>query len=405
VQINIKHALIINSDRLEPVHILAERPDVRLSAIVKPKYAHLYAGIAKTHCVSDVSRIDEVIAAAYSLMGDSPFDGVLAPLERSVASAAYVRSHLGIQGMGVEVAASFSNKYVMKRRLCAAGLPVADFAAVPTLADLPRVAPSVGWPIVLKPAVGAGSQHTWRFDGHDDVSAFLSSAAAQALTDARVPLLVERFIEMDAELHCDAIMHDAATVAFSASCYFSPVLRESSGSVGSYTLSADDPRNDELRVLHDLVIQALGMRSGVSHLEVFQTRRGLVIGEIACRPGGGGVAATVRDRHGWDLWRGFVQASLGEQPEITVGGGAKAVTGWLCLPARNGLIMDLTPVGELTAIPGVHHVDMKYEIGQAVSEKISSTFSSGVAYFTANNYREASLIHSEITSRYYIRTV
>ena len=147
------------------------------------------------------------------------------------------------------------------------------------------------------------------------------------------------------------------------------------------------------------------MRSGVSHLEVFQTRRGLVIGEIACRPGGGGVAATVRDRHGWDLWRGFVQASLGEQPEITVGGGAKAVTGWLCLPARNGLIMDLTPVGELTAIPGVHHVDMKYEIGQAVSEKISSTFSSGVAYFTANNYREASLIHSEITSRYYIRTV
>lgn len=376
-----------------------------MSVIVKPKYAHLYQGMASIRCVSDVGRTDEVLAAAYSLMGQVPFSGVLAPLERSVISAAFVRSYLGIQGMDVATAAAFANKFVMKRRLCAAGLPVAEFAAVPTLADLPGIARSVGWPVVLKPAVGAGTQRTWLLGSAEDVEAFLRGPAAEVVAGAGVPLLAERYIDMEAELHCDAIVRDGTSAAFSASRYFAPLLGEVGGFVGSYTLAASDPLAGQLRRLHDEVVQALGMRSGVTHLEVFQTRDGLVVGEVACRPGGGGVVSAIRDKHGWDLWRGFAATSLGEQADVCPGGGTDAVTGWLGLPGRNGRIVELTPAGELTAIPGVRRVEMIHQVGQVVAEKVTSTFNSGVAYFEVPGYKAAQQVHEEIISRYHIQTV
>jgi ATP-grasp domain len=400
-----KRALIINSDRMEPVRMLTARPDVELFAIVKPKYSHLYAGIAETHCVSDVGSADEVLAAAYSLMGQVPFDGVLAPLERSVLSAAFVRSYLGIPGMDLGTAAAFANKFVMKRRLRAAGVAVADFAAVPALAELPGIARGLGWPVVLKPAVGAGTQRTWRFSSAEDVRAFLGGPGAQAVAAARAPLLAEHFIDMEAELHCDAIVQDGAAVAFSASRYFRPLLSDIGGFVGSYTLSPGDGLLGQLRGLHERVIRALGMQAGVTHLEVFQTRHGLVVGEVACRPGGGGVPAVVRARQGWDLWGGFIATSLGEEATPRPAAGEGPVTGWLGLPSRNGLIIELSTARDLEAIAGVCRVEMVHRIGQVLAEKVTSTFNAGVAYFAVPDYRAAELLAEQIRSRYRIETM
>ncbi len=398
-------ALIINSDRMEPVHLLADRPGVELSAIVKPKYEHLYEGIAKTCPVSDVGHTDEVLSAAYSLMGNLPFRGVLAPLERSVISAAFVRSYLGIWGMGLATAAAFANKFVMKRRLRAAGVPVADFSAVSSLADLPSIARSLGWPVVLKPAVGAGTQRTWSLWSPEDVYTFLHGPGARAVAAAGAPLLAEHYIDMEAELHCDAIVQDSAVVAFSASRYFRPLLAEVGGFVGSYTLSPGDSLHSRLRSLHERVAEVLGMQSGVTHLEVFQTGHGLVVGEVACRPGGGGVPAVILAKHGWDLWRGFVATSLGEEMEIPQAGGSEAVIGWLGLPARNGLLVELSPAGELEAVPGVYRVEMIHRVGQVVAEKITSTFNAGIAYFSVPDYSSAEQIYEQISSSYHIKAV
>jgi ATP-grasp domain-containing protein len=401
-ELALRRVLIVNSDRMEPVRLLAARSDIALSAICKPKYAALYEGIAKVGCVSDVGRLDEVLAAAYSLISGGPFDAVVAALERSVVSAALVRSYFGIQGTGLATAAAFANKLVMKQRLRAAGVPVAGFAPVAGLSRLAAVAEGLGWPVVLKPAVGAGSQRTWRFSTPADVASFLASPAAGPA--AAGPLLAERYVEMTAELHCDAVVCDGRAMAFSASRYFTPLLDTLGGIFGSYTLRADDELLGRLRHLHDEVAGALGLRSGVTHLEVFETPQGLIVGEIACRPGGAGIPVTIRDHCGWDIWQAYVATSLGERVPPPPGD-REGVGGWIGLPGRNGLIVGLTPAEHLAAIPGIRRVDMYHRPGQVVEEKLASTFAAGMAYLSVSSYQEAMEVREKVQSCYRIEAL
>lgn len=83
---------------------------------------------------------------ASSLIVPATSDAVLAPTEFGVASAGLLRSSYGIDGMGFETAHAFANKYVMKKKLASAGVPVAPFRPVHRLADLPSAADELGWP-------------------------------------------------------------------------------------------------------------------------------------------------------------------------------------------------------------------------------------------------------------------
>jgi argininosuccinate lyase len=398
---------VINSDRMECVHLLAGMADVRLSAVVKPKYARLYDGIAEVACVSDVANTEEVLVAAYSLMHGEPFHGVIAPLERSIVSAAFVRSYFGMPGMDLATAAGFANKFVMKRRLRAAGIAVADFVGISGGTGLPAAARALGWPVILKPAVGAGAQRTWRLGSGAEVNGFLAGPGPAAI--AGTPMLVESYVPMRAELHCDGVVVDGATVALSASRYFRPLLTDLGGLIGSYTLTESDPLRDELRDLHRRVVEAMGLRSGVTHLEAFLTSSGLVMSEITCRPGGGGIAQVIQMRDGWDIWAAMVATTIGRPvagpatagPTATSG---DAIVGWCGLPGRNGVITELTEPEELMKIDGVCHVDMSHRVGQVVAEKLTSTFNAGVAYFAVADYDAARRVHTELCSRYRIET-
>jgi argininosuccinate lyase len=381
---------------------LAGTPSVRLSAIVKAKYAHLYAGVAEVACVSDVASTDEILGAAYSLMRGEPFDAVVAPLERSIVSAAYLRSYLGIPGMDLPTAARFANKFVMKRRLRADGIPVADFTGLADVGELRTVVRALGLPVVLKPAVGAGTQKTWLLRSETDLDEFLAGSGPASV--AGVPMLVERFVPMRTELHCDAVVVDGAVVSFSASRYFCPLLSDMGGLIGSYTLHESDPLHSGLRDLHDRVIGVLGLDSGVTHLESFDTSSGLVMSEVTCRPGGGGVPHVIETKHGWDIWQGLVATALGRPVPVTHRAPDPAVTGWCGLPGRNGVITELTDPDELLRIDGVTRVEMTHRIGQDVSEKMTSTFNAGIAYFTVPDYQRAESVHRELRARYRIRT-
>jgi hypothetical protein len=400
----VQRVLLINSDRLEPLEILAADPDVQLCAIVKPKYAHLYRDRAEVRCVSDVAQAGEVVNAAQSLAGPKPFDAVVTPLERSIISGGYVRSYLGIPGMGTEVAVGFANKSIMKKRLAAAGVPVSGFRPLRGTADLPAAGAELGWPVVLKPAIGAGTQHTYLIRDAAEAATLVHSSTAVQLDDLGVPLLLERYTAMTGELHADAVVCGGRAVAFSASRYFAPLLGDLGGFIGSYTLHDADPVHAALRTLHDRVTEVLGMVSGITHFEAYETANGLIVGEITCRPGGGGVPTVIRMKHGWDIWRALIATSSGAEPEITVSKSGEVI-GWCGLPGRNGRITALSSAAELTTLPGVVRVDMVHRKGQLVAEKATSTFNSGIAYFAVPDYESAHRVHAGLRATYHIECV
>ncbi|MFI7677441.1 hypothetical protein [Actinophytocola sp. NPDC049390] len=376
------HTLLINTVSTEPIESLETDPEIRLTVLTHPEYARHYRPETPMVLVDDVTDLRQVRDAVVELIRTTPIDHVVAPSERGLQPAGYVRSLLGLPGTGYDTANRFSNKYAMKRALAAAGLPVAPFAALGSLVDLPRRATELGWPVVVKPVIGAASRDTHVLADRAAFTELLSSPHAAGLRDCRYPLILERFVDVEAEFHCDGVVSDGTVRFASVSRYVLPPLVRRGRIAGSYTLPADSPDLAPVTELHRAAVAALGLRDGVTHLEVLRTGDGFLIGEISARPGAGGIGEMVRLRHGVDLWQALIDVSVGREPACVPTDSGDVVIACM-LPARAGRVEYVTPATELTALPGVVGVRRLVEPGTVVSDEISSGINAGVVFLRA----------------------
>jgi biotin carboxylase len=67
-----------------------------------------------------------------------------------------------------------------------------------------------------------------------------------------------------------------------------------------------------IQSLNRRIIEALKIRWGITHLEVYLTQKGLLFGEIALRPPGGYIMNALRHAWGFDPWAAFVAMELDE---------------------------------------------------------------------------------------------
>ncbi|MEK8104306.1 hypothetical protein NKG94_02555 [Micromonospora sp. M12] len=244
---------------------LEARADIRLSVITEPAYTSQYRVTTSVRTVPDVKDFDAVRGAAFDILRERPPVGVVVPSERALPTGGYLRTCLALPGSGFDVATAFSDKYVMKRRLSEAGVPVAAFRLATRAADVPAAAAALGWPVVVKPLRGSGSV------GWPDSTPRRPGSRPE-------PALVESFVRVSGEYHCDGVVHDGETVFASVSQYFAPLLGRRPDRAGSVSVPTDAPEHAPIVDLHRRVIRALGLRAGVTHLEVYRTDTGFVVG-------------------------------------------------------------------------------------------------------------------------------
>ena len=384
------HVLMINSGKSEAVDELRlAEPSVDLDVITEAGYAKQYPADVRLHFVADIGDLDAVRALALDLQRQRPIDRVLSPSERSQQPAGYLRTYLGLPGIGYEVANRFSNKAVMKRALTDAGIAVAEHRIVYDTAEVEPGAQRLGWPVVVKPALGTGSMNTVKADDAGQWREHLASEASAGLRRAvaRCPLLVERFVEMTGEYHCDGVVREGRVEFAAVSRYFMPLLGEIDAFTGSYVLPTGDPRIEAIGALHSRTVRALGLRDGVTHLEVFETRDGFLVGEIACRPAGGGIVEAVRLQFGVDLWRVSMDSALGRplvlpepaarlRPEIVVN----------CdLPIRPGRVLRISGANELAGLPGVISSRMSIGPGDVIGSRLHSASTTGLVFLAVED--------------------
>jgi len=373
-----KNVVVIGSDRLEPAEMLAADPEVELSVICKPKYAHLYRDLARDiRPVDDVADLAQARAAAREMLSRHPVDAVVAVIERAVLTGGFLRSLLDLPGPGFDLSLRCTDKYIMKRCLARAGIPVAPHSRLDDPGALPRVAERLGgWPVLLKPALGSGTMHQQAFPGPDSWRAFAAGGGLEPLTALGVPLVVERFLEVEREYHCDSVIGGGEVLFAAVGCYLTPPLRQT-GFGGVVLLDDADPEVREVLRLNAMALGALGLRDAVTHLEVLRTPQGPVVGEVALRPGGGGIQEALRFKYGRGLTAAFVQASIGRPPDLP-GAPRKGVVGVLGLPCANGRVVSITPEAELARLPGVVDVRLNRAVGDVIAEKLTSVFYSGL---------------------------
>lgn len=366
-----------------------DAPEIaHVSVITEPGYAQRYGPNVDVRLVESIQDVEQVRQTTMEILSERELHRVLSPFELGLPVAAYLRSYFGIPGLGYETALLFANKYLMKQKAAAAGLPGPAFRVAYTLRDVLPKATELGWPVVIKPVLGGGSLDVVVLNDPDEFVRFCASSASNSVRRLTVPLIVEEYVELEAEYHCDGIVHNGEVRFVALSKYLIPLLGCPVDLRASHILANDHPDRAEILDLHARTIHTLGLQSGVTHMEFLKTSRGLLTGEIACRPGGGGIPGAVRLQYGVDIWRAFLETSLGLEPQLL----PTARDGLLVhyqLPIKPGRIVRLSSAAELSAVPSVVRVDMHRQVGDIMRDRVGSSTATGVVYLSVQDEKEA----------------
>ncbi len=230
-------------------------------------------------------------------------DGILEPLQESLAE---VRQRLGIRGMDRAEARRFRDKAHMKETLRAAGLPCARHCLARNEAEAMAFADQV-LPIVAKPPAGAGAIDTFRIDERHQLEGWCRATPPTADR----PLLLEEFIEGD-EFSFDSVTVGGEHRFHSISRYAPTPLQVMRTPWIQWTVllprDIDGPEFADIGEAGPAALRALGMVTGISHMEWFRRADGsIAISEVAARPPGAQITSLISYAHDHDFYRAWAQ--------------------------------------------------------------------------------------------------
>jgi formate-dependent phosphoribosylglycinamide formyltransferase (GAR transformylase) len=220
--------------------------------------------------------------------------------------AARIREMLGLPGMTVQETIPFRDKEIMKRVLDQAGIRTPHHYSATTAAQVVEAAENIGYPLIVKPIAGAGSEHTYRIESREQLDGVLP--ALRSVTEVSV----EEFVEGD-DMTYETICIDGQIQHYSIGTYIprALVMKENEW-VSPITLVYRDPDTPELaagKQMGEAVLEALGFRTGYTHMEWYRTREGeAVFGEIGGRPPGAYLVDLINFASDIDTYTGWAEA-------------------------------------------------------------------------------------------------
>lgn len=314
---------------------LLDLPGVRLGVLSQVPQEGLPAaqrGRLVAHWrVADALSAAQLLGAARALAAQQgPIDRLFSATEQLQEQLAEVRAALGIAGMGVEATRNFRDKARMKAVLRAAGLPCARYRLVAAADAALAFAGEVGYPLVVKPPAGAGSQATYRADDEAGLRAALAAIAPEPGRET----LLEEFITGE-EHSFDTWCIEGRPVFHSLTEYLPAPLDAMRNPWIQWAVllprEVDAPRYDDIRAATFAALAALGMGSGLSHMEWFRRTDGsLAISEVAARPPGAQITTLMSRAHDFDSLAAWAELMVYDRfvpPERRYAAGAAFLRG------------------------------------------------------------------------------
>ena len=242
--------------------------------------------------------------------GLGPVDRLVGALEQLQVPLAEARARLGLPGMDVDTARNFRDKDRMKRVLRGAGIPVARHCLASDAEAARSFCREVGFPVVAKPPEGAGAKSTFRIDTRDRLESCLDFARPRP----GAPLLLEEFLH-GREHSFDSVLVDGEPRWFSVSDYHPTPLEVLENDWIQWAVhlprEVDGDEYREVRRIAGDAIRALGLRTGLTHMEWFRRPDGSVaVSEIAARPPGAQFMTLLSFAHDADLYRAWAELQV-----------------------------------------------------------------------------------------------
>jgi biotin carboxylase len=277
--------------------------------------------------VAGSQHIDDIIAAARAWHADETFDGVFTFSESAVITVAAVAEALGLPGVGTDAARRSRNKLLMRQAHERAGVPHPRYRLVRSLDEAVATAAEFGYPVVIKPTLGAASDFVFRVDdaeemelrykitveGMQHMSPFLREAHGIDLGPNGV--LVESFLAGHEHLF-EALAWDDEVYLGSA---VDRVTAEGDTFEDDVHRAPTALSGPELARVHRIITDAAhaqGLRRSVMHAEVRYHHGDPYIVEIAIRPGGGGLDLVARVTAGYSPVEAVMDVARGVKPDV-----------------------------------------------------------------------------------------
>ena len=234
-------------------------------------------------------------------------DRLLGVLEQLQVPLAEARELADVPGMRTRAARNFRDKAQMKQVLREAGLPCARSKLLETDDDAWSLVAEVGYPIIVKPVDGLGSRATWRINDEAE----LQNALKSLRPSIDRPLQGEEFVT-GTEHTFETVTIAGQPVWSSGTHYLPGPLEVLENPWMQYCVLL--PRESDLPMFRDFwpintaALQALGMRTGLSHMEWFVRKDGSAcISEVGARPPGVHIMPMMSLAHETDMIANWVR--------------------------------------------------------------------------------------------------
>lgn len=305
---------------------------------------------------------------------------VLGTAEVDVLRAARIRERLGISGQGVESATAYRDKFRMKTIVARAGLPVTRMRLVRSTADLRAVAEAGGFPIVVKPVAGGGSvgvRVVPDVETLDRLGAELAGVTpGKLMTETWVSgevLVVDGLMAGGKLLQCCPVRLRYTNLAS---------VVDAKPSIG-WMLPRGDELGERLLAFVGDVVAALPAPSEVTavHAEVFHTEDDrLLLGEIACRPGGVGHAPAFDLAFGVNLFAASLRGQAGWFDPVALAKPPRVSAGFSWFTSRRGRLLSAParcPLPGVADFTSIARIGVEYAGASSISDHIARALVTG----------------------------
>ena len=249
--------------------------------------------------VNDFRHRRDFLNAVSYLHQDRDFD-VVAPLdEYAVSTCATVRAHLALPGLCEGTTRKVRDKLTMR---CAArrnDIPVPRFCGFNNKRQIAGLMADSTAPWMVKPRSAGGSVRIHKLWSEREVWELWES-----LGDKRSYHLMEEFVEADV-YHVDTVVHEGKVLLEVPGRYAIPPFDvwHSGGVFCAQTVPRKSKTAQDLLRLNRRVLEAMGIRNGVNHVEFLGRGEDIYFLEIAARVPGSNLDQLATASTGVDLYR------------------------------------------------------------------------------------------------------
>jgi biotin carboxylase len=345
-------------------------------------FIHPYSS-SKKHLSTSLKQIQHTLS--------EKIETVIPATEKSVVASSLIARKIGAKGIEPITAWRCTDKLLMKNYLSTKSVPMARYQPFKTNQSLKSLGDHLHWPIVAK---------------------FRNESGGKGVDIARSPTelepllargrMFEQFLDCK-ECSIESLVVNGQIVFTNITEYYKK------RHINILPANYDDDTTNQILALNQSVIDALEIKNGMTHLEMYLTEDGPYFGEIAHRPPGGYIMKLIELAYGFCPWRAYLSASMNQKPTVYQKPRCYAAA-HVIYPGEGSIAsLDLAAWKNLKTRAGIQRVKLKVSEGDILGRRISSGQDAGYVIQQDQSYdaliKEVNSIDAFITSAMSLQSV